>query len=119
MKQSIGFCGFCDAFRDMDRNENFSYEGKRILFDYLEEYEESCGEEIELDVIALCCEYSEDDAEDIAANYMFYKAHGESAELLEFKTLDRDEQIEQAREYLEDNTIVCGEHDGVFVYAQF
>jgi len=119
MKQSIGFCGFCDAFRDMDRNENFSYEGKRILFDFLEQYEDDTGEEIELDVIALCCDYSEDDVEDIAASYMFYQAHGESDELAEFKALDREEQVEQVREYLEDHTMVCGEHDGVFVYAQF
>lgn len=119
MKQSIGFCGFCDAFRDADRKENFSYEALRILFDYLEQYEDDTGEEIELDVIALCCEYSEDDAEDIAVNHMFYQPHGESEELLEFKALERDEQIEQVREYLEDKTMLCGEHNGVFVYAQF
>lgn len=119
MKQTIGFCEFCDAFHDADRNENFSYEGKQILFDYIEEYEESTGEEVELDVISLCCEYSEDDTEDIAANYMFYQAHRESEELAEFKTLNRDEQVEQVREYLENHTTVCGEHGGIFVYAQF
>ena len=59
MKQSANFSEFCDGFRDMGRNEQFTYEGKRALFDYLEDYEESTGEEIELDVIALCCEYTE------------------------------------------------------------
>ena len=38
---------------------NFTYEGKRALFDYLENLEEDTGTEIELDTIALCCEYSE------------------------------------------------------------
>ena len=33
MKETIGFCQFCDRFRDMDRDDNFSYEGKRALFD--------------------------------------------------------------------------------------
>lgn len=56
---SIGFCQFCDAFRDMDRNTNFSYDGKKALFEYLERYEEETGVPVELDVIALCCEYSE------------------------------------------------------------
>jgi len=37
----------------MNRKTNFSYEGLEILFEYLEELEESTGEEIELDVIAL------------------------------------------------------------------
>jgi hypothetical protein len=30
-----------------------------LLFDYLEQYEEDTGQEIELDVISLCCDYSE------------------------------------------------------------
>lgn len=59
MKQTIGFNQFCDAFRSMDRNNNFSYEGKQALFDYLEELEADTGEEIELDVIALCCDFQE------------------------------------------------------------
>lgn len=33
--------------------------GKRALFDYLEAYEEDTGDEVEFDVIALCCEYTE------------------------------------------------------------
>ena len=35
MIKQITFSAFCDAFRDMDRNENFSYAGKRALFDFL------------------------------------------------------------------------------------
>jgi hypothetical protein len=69
MYQSVNFCDFCDAFRHEDRNENFSYEGKRHLFDYLEEYEESTGEPIELDIIALCCEYNEDPLSEVLENY--------------------------------------------------
>jgi predicted ArsR family transcriptional regulator len=109
MKQSIGFCGFCDAFRDADRNTNFSYEGKQVLFDYLEEYEESTGEEIELDVIALCCEYSEDTWEDIASDY--------SIDLSECE--DDEEKEEAIGEYLNENTMVCGTVSGGFVYAKF
>lgn len=29
------------------------------MFDYLEEYEKDTGEEIELDVVALCCDFAE------------------------------------------------------------
>lgn len=59
MKQTINFSQFTDAFGDMNKDNNFSYEGKRALFDYLESYEEDTGEEKELDVIGLCCEYRE------------------------------------------------------------
>ena len=57
MIKQITFSTFCDAFRDMGRDENFSYAGKRALFDYLEEV----SPDMELDVIALCCEYYESD----------------------------------------------------------
>lgn len=59
MKQEITFSAFVDAFNI--RKDNFSYAGLKALFDYMEEYEESTGESIEFDVIALCCEYSEYD----------------------------------------------------------
>ena len=59
MKQTIGFNQFCDGFRGMNRNDNFTHEGKKALFDFLEDYEEASGEGIEFDVIALCCEYTE------------------------------------------------------------
>ena len=50
---------FVDAFRRMDRENNFSRPALFALFDYLEEYEQETGEEIELYVIALCCEFTE------------------------------------------------------------
>ena len=59
MKEEISFCTFCDRFREMNRDNNFSYEGKKALFEFLEEYEEQTGKEIEFDVIALCCDYNE------------------------------------------------------------
>ena len=110
MYQSIGFGDFCDAFRAYDRNENFTYEGKCILFDYLEEYEDSTGESIELDVIALCCEYSEDSIEDIINNY--------SIDIEEDTT--EEEKADIVEEYLSENTILVGKTDiDTFIYAAF
>lgn len=47
---------FIDRFRKI-RPTNFTYEGLQALFEYLEQYEDDTGEEIELDVIGLCCEF--------------------------------------------------------------
>ena len=110
MKETVDFSGFCDAFRNMDRNNNFSYEGKKMLFEYLEQYEEDCGTELELDVIAFCCEYNEDAWSDIASNY--------SIDLEDCD--DDDSKIETVREYLEENTILIGEPEsGIFLYQAF
>jgi hypothetical protein len=50
---------FIDRFAQMDRRENFSYEGRQALFEYFESLEEDLSEAIEFDCIAICCEYTE------------------------------------------------------------
>jgi len=70
MKTSVNFYNFQQAFKDMGRDDNFSYAGLKALYNYLADYEEETGEEIELDVIALCCDFSEyESLEDFQADY--------------------------------------------------
>jgi hypothetical protein len=70
MKQSINEYQFRDAFHKMGRGEQFSYDGLTALYNYLEQYEDDIGEEIELDVIALCCDFTEyDSLEEFQADY--------------------------------------------------
>lgn len=67
--QQVNFSQFCDSFSDSYKN-NFTYEGKKALFEYLEQLSEDMGEDIELDTIALCCEYNEyRDIEEIKGVY--------------------------------------------------
>ena len=69
MKNTINFYEFSRWFEE-HRPNNFSRVGLQSLFDYLEEYEESTGESIEFDPIALCCEYTEyEDLDEFKANY--------------------------------------------------
>lgn len=60
---------FRDEFRACGRVDQFSYEALGLLFEYLEAYEMDTGEEIELDVIAICCDFSEDSPENIRDQY--------------------------------------------------
>lgn len=70
MKQTIDFNDFRQAFESYGRGDQFTYEGLQTLFEMLEEYEQDTGEEIELDVIALCCDYSEYDSfEELTESY--------------------------------------------------
>ena len=58
-----------DSFSDTYKN-TFTYQGKIALFEYLEELSEGMGEDIELDTVALCCEYSEyEDFKDFQDSY--------------------------------------------------
>lgn len=71
MKENVNFSRFENSFKMSDaRKEQFTRNGLRALFDYLEQYEDETGEEIELDVVALCCEYTEySSMEDIKKDY--------------------------------------------------
>jgi hypothetical protein len=69
MKDTINIYQFQNWFQE-NRPNNFSRTGQVALFDYLEQYEEDTGEEIEFDPIALCCEYTEyEDLDEFKANY--------------------------------------------------
>ncbi len=65
MKQTISQSDFHDAFIRMDRKENFSWEARELLFDYFEEFDP----DMELDVIAICCDFCESDVETIIQDY--------------------------------------------------
>ena len=98
MKQSVNFEDFTKAFHDYGRGTQFTYEGLKALFEHLEDYEDATSEEIELDVIALCCDFSEfDSLEALQENY-------------------RD--IEDMED-LNDNTIVIMIDDTRFIIANY
>jgi hypothetical protein len=71
MRTTVNFSTFYDAFQSMDyRKDTFSYHGLRALFEWLEEYEDATGVEMELDVVGLCCEFTEyDSVEEVLKNY--------------------------------------------------
>jgi len=73
MKETVTVFRFRDAFKQSDTyKNNFSYEGLHTLFEYFEQLEDDIGEEIELDVVAICCDYTEyDNLNDFNADYNY------------------------------------------------
>ncbi len=59
MKQNVSKWTFHDAFRETDGDQQFTPNGLSALYDYIIEYEDDTGEETELDVIVLCCDFTE------------------------------------------------------------
>ena len=106
MKMSVDFNLFVKAFENYNRSDNF-INGLEHLFEYLEELEKDTGEEIELDVIALCCEYSEySSAEEIIAAF----DHNQ-----EFADAD-PEDLEALHELLSEYTsVICCEEDCIVI----
>lgn len=65
MYVTVSFSDFANAFERKGRGDQFSRAGLRALFDYLEQSEEDLDMPLELDVIALCCEYAEVEADEL------------------------------------------------------
>ncbi len=96
MIQTVNFSTFHDAFTSR-RPDNFNYSGLRALFDYLKQLEEDLGESIKLDVIDICCHFSQYDSVEDA--------------LEEYRLEDREE--------LEDNTQIIECADGSVIIQNY
>lgn len=94
MKQEITKSMFRDAFTHAGRKEQFSYNALGALYDYLEE---ALGEDYNLDVIALCCEFIEATLEEVKNAYPNIESFAE----------------------LEEQTTVIPVSDGVVIYQQY
>ena len=100
MKTTVDWWDFKNAFEARSRTNHFSYEGLAVLFDYLEQYENDCQVELELDVVGLCCEYAEYTLNDLKTDY------GK-----QFATL------EEAENWLCEVTRYCGKTNNTVVFC--
>jgi hypothetical protein len=107
MKQTIGLSQFTDAFMSI-RPNNFTYEGLQVLFDWIEQQETETGIEQELDVIALCCDFTESSIEQIIRDYS-----------IDCDEIEDDEIEKHVLDYLNDETVVLGITDDSIVYLNF
>jgi len=67
MKETVSFGRFRDSFP----SDEYSYRGLEYLFEHLNEVEEDCGIEMELDPVAIRGYYTECSALQLAEDYGF------------------------------------------------
>ena len=111
MKTTVYRDEFHNYFIRAGRENQFSYQGRNVLFDWIEQLDADTGEETELDVIALCCEFAESTIDELVFDYGY---------MMDEDAVKDEDYI---REFLNDRTIVCGEYEAegetFFVYQQF
>lgn len=105
-----------------DDNAAWSWDGAKALAEYLEEYEQSTGEEMELDVCAIRCDFSESESlQDWIVEYQGVETL-ESAMQRSGIDLDGDEDSEEIddliRSYIQDHGQLI-EFDGGVVISNF
>jgi len=113
MKQTVNFSSFRDAFFRCNRGEQFTYEALELIFDYIEEYECSTGDEVELDPVGICCEWAESTPEELCSQYPIFEVDVNDPP-------NDSSATELILEWLNDETQVAGVTDsGSIVYVQF
>ena len=115
MKKTITSWEFIDAFDEANRSSNFSEDGREALFEYFEQLEQDTGEEIELDVIAVCCDYTQYTYTDFAEGYGLHDLNY----LLDDGELTEDEFKEQIEEYINDRGVFIKIDDDRFICSAF
>ena len=110
MKLTMNFYDFRGMFETSERSKQFSNTALVWIWDYFEDYEESTGEEIEFDLVGICCEYVEMTWDEVAKSYVI-------DDISDIE--DEDEKREFMLEYFSDRTTVVGHDDGLVVFQNF
>lgn len=76
MHKRIYLSDFMEAFNDHECDDQFSPAALEALFEFFEELEDETGELVELDVIAICCDFTEYDSPQDCAEDMFLDVEG-------------------------------------------
>jgi len=110
MKATLSTSQAADLLK-ADTNARWSRAGARALVEHLEQLEQDCGAEIEFDVVAIRCDYSEYDSALQAALDQGFEPNpnlGEEAQSEEVKEAD-------ALSWLQDETEVIEFESGVII----
>ena len=67
--KKVSFNDFLKEFEEFGRQDSFSYEGKKALYNYLNDLGDDIGQPIEFDVIGLCGDFTEFDSLEEFNNY--------------------------------------------------
>lgn len=107
MYKRITFADFLGAFHRAGREDQFSYDAKKALFEYIEDFEDETGSPVELDVIGLCCDFQESTVDEIIKENDIDMRGCED---------DRRGAVES---FLENRTTVVWSDDERILYQQF
>lgn len=102
MVQKINFQDFVDGFKKAGRENQFSYDALKLIFEFMEEIEEVIEKTIEYDVIGICCDFSEYTLKDFNNDFE-----------TDFESLDEVEK------YLSFDTTVIGKTEDSIVFQNY
>jgi hypothetical protein len=117
--QTVDLSDFRRAFRDHGRSDQFSHEALELLFDHFDQTSDDIGEPWELDVIAICCDFSEYDSAREAAEEQGWDCDVDPEDFEDDAEGYQEAVDEAAVDWLQDRTTVLELDDGGVVIQAF
>ena len=101
---------------NMGRGEQFGYNGWNAIGEYLEELSDDTGEDYEVDIVGICCDYSMAESVD-----EFFNEYGKysSIDSDEWEEMDDKEKLEAIENYLQENTSVVTCQENLIIWQAF
>ena len=99
----------------MDRGHNFGYDGWLAIGDYLEQLSEDLGEDLEIDIIGICCDYSM--SESVQEFWDAQELPTVSDD--EWQEMDDEEKLEAIENYLQENTSVVTCQENLIIWQNY
>jgi hypothetical protein len=112
--QTLSQSEFTEAFKWSSRANQFSYEALEAIFEYLEDYSRDSGEDVEFDLVAICCDWYEMTWQEVADQYK-----------VDLSDVEDEDKPDAVYDFLVDETIgvyrVSGDAgiDNSFVFVAF
>jgi hypothetical protein len=112
--QTLSQSEFIEAFKRSSRADQFSYEALEAIFEYLEDYSRDSGEDVEFDLVAICCDWQEATWQEVAEQYK-----------VDLSDVEDEDKPDAVYDFLVDETIgvyrVSGDDgiDNSFVFVAF
>jgi len=100
--QTVNESDFVRAFDDMGRGDSFTPLARCVLFEYYEEVSESVDEGIELDPVAICCDWAEYTAEELTKEFGHLVDRDDD--------MDEDEYFADILEYVQEDGVLLEVH---------
>ena len=114
MKNTITEYDFIDIM--IEEGNGFTYDGAKLLFEYLEELEQDCGEELDFDPIALRYDFSEYTKSELMDAYWSTLVWWDGEE---YKDLTDEKKFENLRDFIEQNTALLVVDDNTYIILDF
>ena len=101
---------------NMARGKQFGYDGWLVIGDYLKQLSDDTGEDIEVDIVGICCEYSM--SESVADWWKEYGVYSD-IDSDEWEDMDDKEKLEAIENYLQKNTSVVTCEENLIIWQAF